>query len=172
VADILLGHGASGNAESMKPYVDGLTKRGVKAGTVPAKGKLPNPAERAIPYFLELMDGRSDIALGGHSYGGRVASIIASRQKVAGLVLFSYPFHRPGRPDEQRTDHWPAIKCPVLMLSGEADPFARIEIFREVVARWKNFELVTFPGVGHGLHRNKAAFDDALDRAAGFLKRL
>ena len=50
----------------------------------------------------------------------------------AGLVLFSYPLHPPGRPErtEARIAHWPAIECPVLLLSGEADPFARIELLR------------------------------------------
>ena len=98
--------------------------------------------------------------------------MVAAQQPVAGLVLFSYPFHRPGRPDEQRTAHWSDIKCPVLFLSGESDPFARIDIFRAAVAKWKKAELVTYPGVGHGLYRKPAAFEDALDRTAAFLSRL
>lgn len=172
MAEILLGHGASSDASSMKPYVTGLAARGVKAATVPAVGKLPTPAERAMPFFIDALGGRRDVALGGHSYGGRVASLVAAEQPIAGLVLFSYPFHRPGRPDDQRTAHWSAIKCPVLMFSGESDPFARIELLRQAVGAWKNAELVTYPGTPHGIHRNLAAFADALDRTAAFLKKL
>ena len=53
----------------------------------------------------------------------------------AALVLFSYPLHPPGRPErtEARIAHWPAIRCPVLLLSGESDPFARIELLRAAV---------------------------------------
>ena len=51
------------------------------------------------------------------------------------LVLFSYPLHPPGGPErtEARIAHWPAIRCPVLLLSGESDPFARIDLLRASV---------------------------------------
>lgn len=172
MAEILLGHGASGNAASMKPYVDGLRERGVEAGTVPESGKLPMRAERAMELFVAMLEAHPRAALGGNSYGGRVASMVAAAEpaQVAGLVLFSYPLHRPGHPEQLRTAHWPKIRCPVLILSGESDGFARIDLLRKAVARWKNADLVTYPGVGHGLHRNAAAFADALDRTAAFLK--
>ena len=154
----------------MKPHVDGLTRRGVAAFTVPAEGRLPMPAERAIPVFVATAGELTTAVLGGQSYGGRVASLCAAANGCAGLVLFSYPLHRPGHPDELRTTHWPAISCPVLLLSGEADPFARIELLREAVALLPQAELVTYPRVGHGLR--SAALEDALDRAAAFVKAL
>lgn len=61
--------------------------------------------------------------LGGKSMGGRVASMLASRDGAAGLVLCGYPFHPPRRPDRLRLDHWPALRCPVLVLQGTRDPF-------------------------------------------------
>jgi len=172
VAELLLGHGASGSAASMKPYVDGLAGRGATAATVPATGKLPGRAEKAMEVFVEMIGSRREVAIGGHSYGGRVASMVAAQQPVAGLVLFSYPLHRPGHPEELRTEHWAAIRCPALFLSGESDGFARVELLRQAVAGWKGAELVTYPGVGHGLHRSVAAFEDALDRTAAFLGQL
>jgi predicted alpha/beta-hydrolase family hydrolase len=173
VAEILLGHGASGDASSMKPYVEGLRQRGVEAATVPAVGKLPMRAERAMEVFDAMLAEHPAAALGGNSYGGRVASMLAAKRgDVAGLVLFSYPLHRPGHPEELRTEHWASVSCPVLVLSGESDGFARVDLLREAVAGWKNAELVTYPGVGHGLHRNAAALADALDRTAAFLNGL
>ena len=166
---VLLGHGASGSAETMRPYVDGLTKRGVAAATVPESGRLPMKAERAMEVFRAQVDGRKDVVLGGQSYGGRVASMVAAEDGAAGLVFLSYPLHRPGHPDEARTQHWPGLKCPALFLSGDADPFARIELLRAAVAKLAGAELHVYPGVGHGLNKVR---DDALDRVAEFVKAL
>ena len=85
------------------------------------------------------------------------------------MVLLSYPLHRPGHPEQLRTEHWPRIACPVLLLSGEADPFARLELLRREVGRLSAAELVTYPRVGHGL---APVLDDALDRIAAFVARL
>jgi predicted alpha/beta-hydrolase family hydrolase len=161
-----------GNAESMKPYVAGLARRGVDAQSVPATGKLPARAEKAMALFRELVADHPDGIIGGHSYGGRVASMVTAEGGVAGLVLFSYPLHRPGHPEELRVSHWPSIKCPVLLLSGESDPFARIDLLGASVGKLVLAELVTYPGVGHGLPRYAEAFNDALDRVAAFALRI
>ena len=97
-----------------------------------------------------------------------MASLIAADQPYAGLVLLCYPLHRPGHPEaaDERTAHWPRISCPVLLLSGESDPFARIELLRASVAKLPSATLVTYPGVGHGLGR---VHTDALAQTAGWL---
>lgn len=61
--------------------------------------------------------------LGGKSLGGRVASLVASRQETVGLVLCGYPFHPPRKPERTRLAHWPRITCPTLVLQGTRDPF-------------------------------------------------
>ncbi|WP_069383378.1 alpha/beta family hydrolase [Halomonas caseinilytica] len=61
--------------------------------------------------------------LGGKSMGGRVASMLAARDGAAGLALCGYPFHPPRRPERRRLDHWPALRCPTLVMQGERDPF-------------------------------------------------
>ena len=165
---LLLGHGASGTAASMRPHVEGLAKRGIEAVAL----ELPKgTAERAVPRFeVAAGDALATTAVGGHSYGGRVASLLAAEKKVAALVLLSYPLHRPGHPDQLRVDHWPRIHCPVLLLSGGSDPFARIDLLEMYVKReLTRAELHTYPGVGHGL---APVLDDALDRVAAFLKHL
>jgi predicted alpha/beta-hydrolase family hydrolase len=98
--------------------------------------------------------------------------VAAEGDGIRGLVLFSYPLHRPGHPEELRVSHWPSIQCPVLLLSGESDPFARIELMRASVGNLGSAELVTYPGVGHGFPRHAKAFNDALDRVAAFAKRV
>ena len=164
---IYLAHGASGNADSMLPHVEGLRKRGLEAATI---GLTVGKAERAVGSYESQVDDLPSAVIGGHSFGGRVASLLAAENRPRGLILLSYPLHRPGKPEwEARVDHWPRIDCPVLLLSGEADPFARIELLGRAVGRLSNAELVTYPKVGHGL---RPVLDDALDRVADFVRGL
>jgi hypothetical protein len=151
----------------MAPFVYGLLARGVAATAI----DLPRRrAEDALPAFHLAVPSDRDVAVGGHSYGGRVASLAAAEPDApyAALVLFSYPLHPPGAPErtDARIAHWPAIRCPVLLLSGESDPFARIDLLRAAVGRLDRAELATYPRLGHTL---KPVLDDALDRAAAFL---
>jgi predicted alpha/beta-hydrolase family hydrolase len=164
---LFLGHGASGTSASMKPFVDGLVARGVDARAI----DLPKrKAEDAVPAFHLVVPSEADVAVGGHSYGGRVASLAAAEpdSTYTALVLFSYPLHPPGSPEktDARIAHWPSIRCPVLLLSGESDPFAKIDLLRAAVPRLAAAELVTYPRLGHTL---KPVLPDVLDRVAAFL---
>ena len=152
----------------MTPFVDGLRARGVDASAI----DLPKrKAEDAVPAFHGVVPSAADVVIGGHSYGGRVASLAAAEPDApyAALVLFSYPLHPPGRPErtEARIAHWPAIRCPVLLLSGESDPFATIELLRASVPLLPDGQLVTYPRLGHTL---KPALPEVLDRVAAFLR--
>lgn len=160
---ILLGHGASGTAELMRPWVTELARHGIGATAL----NLPKSSnDRAIDVFRSALAEQPGAAIGGHSYGGRMASLLAAQQPVSALVLLSYPLHRPGHPDELRTAHWPHIECPVLVLSGDRDPFATIDLLRREVQSLRNAELVIYPGQRHGLLPVRV---DAAARIAAFL---
>jgi predicted alpha/beta-hydrolase family hydrolase len=166
-ATILLAPGASGGPERLVPHAQWLERRGLAVEIV----ALPRgAAERAVPtYRLALRrHPGSGTVIGGHSFGGRVASLLAAEDRPAGLVLLSYPLHAPGRSEtwRSRTDHWELIGCPVLVLSGESDPFARIDLLREAVGRLSDARLVTYPRVGHGLG---PVLDEALDEVVRFV---
>jgi predicted alpha/beta-hydrolase family hydrolase len=166
---VFLGHGASGDAASMAPFVRGLRSRGLTADAV----NLPKrKAEEAVPAWRAAVpDGRGTVA-GGHSYGGRVSTLAAAAGAgYAGLVLFSFPVHPPGGFERAaaRVAHFPSITCPVLLLSGESDPFARLDLLRAAVAQLPNAELVTYPRLGHTL---QPVLDDVLDRVAAFVAAL
>jgi pimeloyl-ACP methyl ester carboxylesterase len=79
--------------------------------------------------------------------------------------------HPPGGFDRAaaRVAHFPKITCPCLFLSGESDPFARLDLLRAAVAQLPNAELVTYPRLGHGL---KPVLEDVLDRVARFVATL
>jgi len=167
---LYLGHGASGTAATMAPFVEGLARRGIGAVAV----DLPRRrAEDAVAAWRAVVPDGAESAVGGHSYGGRVASLAAGEEGTGytALVLFSYPLHPPGAPGraQARVAHWPRIGCPVLLLSGEADPFARVDLLRAGIDRLSRGELVTYPRLGHTL---RPVLDDALDRVARFLDAL
>ncbi len=163
-----LAHGASGSAASMRPHVSGLRDRGLQAEAV----QLPRgSAERAVPAYRQAAPDPARSVIGGHSFGGRVASFLAAEERYAGLVLLSYPLHAPGRAERwrQRTEHWSRIECPVLLISGDRDPMARIELLRDAVKQLSHHELVVYEGLRHGIGPR---LDDALDRIAAFAREV
>jgi predicted alpha/beta-hydrolase family hydrolase len=99
-------------------------------------------------------ESRGRIFLGGHSYGGRQASILAAGAPglVEGLLLLSYPLHPPKRPDQMRTAHFPSLQTPALLVSGERDGFgskAEMESALELIP--VRTALMMIPGAGHEL---------------------
>lgn len=72
---------------------------------------------------------RGRLFLGGHSYGGRMASMLVAEDPalVRGLLLQSYPLHPPGKPKDVRSAHLPAIRVPTLFVHGTSDPFGSPE---------------------------------------------
>ena len=163
---ILLAPGASGNPAQLRPHRAGLERRGYAVEIVALpRGK----AERAIdPYRAAIGDRHASAVIGGQSFGGRVATLVAAEEPPAAVVCFSYPLHAPGRQPswDERTAHWPRIACPALLLSGESDPFAEIGLLRGAVGRLPNATLITYPGLGHSL---TPVLDDALDAVQRFI---
>lgn len=173
---IYLGHGAAGSAATMAPWVDGLRARGYEAHalTLPRR-----KAEDAIAVFEAQVPDEPGVVVGGHSFGGRVASLSAAGvgrterereqgRRYAGLVCLSYPLHRPGAPEtaEARTAHWPRITVPALLCSGTSDPFARLDLLEASMPMLAQGRLETWPRLGHGLLPVREA---VLDRIAAFL---
>jgi predicted alpha/beta-hydrolase family hydrolase len=123
----------------------------------PTGPPFPGNAERdrdglrnAVTALRKNVAGR--IFLGGHSYGGRQATILsaAEHELVSGLLLLSYPLHPPRKPEQLRTQHFPNLRTPSLFVHGTRDPFGSIEELREALRliRAKN-ELIAVDGAGH-----------------------
>ena len=94
------------------------------------------------------------IFLGGHSYGGRQASMLAAGAPglVERLLLLSYPLHPPQKPEQMRTAHFPSLKTPALFVSGERDGFgSKAEMDAALKLIPARTELLMVAGAGHEL---------------------
>src|ERR1700745_3483895 len=94
----------------------------------------PGNAERdraglrnAVAVMRKNVTGR--IFLGGHSYGGRQATMLCGAEPalVSGLLLLSYPLHPPRKPEQLRIQHLPNSRTPSLFVHGTRDPFGSVE---------------------------------------------
>ncbi len=112
---------------------------------------------RAVQALRERVPGK--VFLGGQSYGGRQSSMLAAEQPdlAAGLVLLSYPLHRPRRPEDVRpadlrTAHFPKLTTPALFVHGTRDPFGSVDEMRAAVGLLAGpHEIVVVDGAGHDL---------------------
>jgi hypothetical protein len=110
----------------------------------------------AVAAMRRMVKGK--VVLGGQSYGGRQASILAAEEPAVaeGLLLLSYPLHPPGKPGQLRTAHFPELRTRALFVQGTKDPFGTIEEVRAAL------DLIPAPtmlmeveGAGHDLARGK-----------------
>ena len=151
---LVLTHGAGGNKDAplLVAVAEAFALRGVsvlrcdlpfrqaRAGGAPS----PSGAARdrtglraALEALGQRVPGR--LFLGGHSYGGRQASMLLAEDPslARALLLQSYPLHPPGRPDALRTAHLPELRTPTLFVHGTDDPFAtsaELEAARALIA--------------------------------------
>jgi uncharacterized protein len=113
--------------------------------------------------------GNQRVFLGGHSYGGRQATILVSEEPrlVDGLLLLSYPLHPPRKPDELRTKHFPELAKPCFFVHGTRDAFGSIaEVQSALTLIPAPQTLFEVPGAGHDL-LPKTSPDEFFAKVAG-----
>ncbi len=182
---LVLTHGAGSNCESpllvwlANAFCDsGLTVLRCDLAFRQSRPHGPPPrggAERdqqglraAVASMRALMPGR--IFLGGHSYGGRQASMLAAEEPGIAdrLLLLSYPLHPPQRPAELRTAHFPRLRVPGLFVHGTRDGFASIDELASALALIDApTQLLPVEGAGHELlpKQNRDAFVATIAKA-------
>lgn len=140
---LMLTHGAAGNADAplLVAVAEAFAARGVavlrcdlpyrqvrpRGGPSPAGAGRDREGLRAsLRVLRERVSGR--LFLGGHSYGGRQASMLLAAEPAlaSALLLQSYPLHPPGRPHDLRTAHLPDLRVPTLFVHGTTDPFGSL----------------------------------------------
>ncbi|HKX10582.1 MAG TPA: alpha/beta family hydrolase [Stellaceae bacterium] len=175
---LLLGHGAGGNQMSpfMVDYAKRLAERGIEVASFnflysEQKRKLPDRTDKLEACWRAVIHAarsgalgpeiaRAKLAIGGKSMGGRIASQVAAADSegIAGLVLLGYPLHPPGRPEQLRTKHLPAIAVPMLIVQGERDTFGTPDELRPVLRALKaKSELFVVEAGDHSFKVPKSA---------------
>jgi len=138
VEGLVLAHGAGGNAQHhlFLALEEALAPLPVLRMEFPYRRegrRAPDRAPKLIASVVEEVTAFADrigakperLVLGGRSLGGRMCSMAVAEGEVgaAGLLLLSYPLHPPGKPENLRVDHFPAIDVPCLFVSGDRDQF-------------------------------------------------
>jgi len=189
---LVLTHGAGSNCNT--PLLVALAQAFSEAGVAVLRCDLPfrqlrphgpprGDAERdrqGLRRAVELIrkQARGRIVLGGHSYGGRQASILAASEPglANALLLLSYPLHPPKKPAQLRTAHFPNLRTAALFAHGTRDGFGTLD---EMAAALKFIpgptQLLPVDSAGHELitARNRTTLPHAIASAfASFLKSL
>src|SRR5439155_1404902 len=126
----------------------------------------------AVQSMRALVSGR--VFLGGHSYGGRQASILAADQPglADAILLLSYPLHPPGRAAQLRTAHFGNLRTPALFVQGSVDPFGSLDELESarglIPARTA---LLAVDGAGHALLRGRRPDGGGRSRASSACPR-
>lgn len=99
------------------------------------------------------------LIIGGRSMGGRAASMLAAEGfECDGLLLLAYPLHPPGKSDQLRDAHLPAIGVPVLCFNGTRDPFCTRDLMEAVLKRVdKKWVMHWLEGADHSFHVLKSS---------------
>ena len=185
---VVLTHGAGGSREStlLQQLCDEWARRGWLAVryNLPYRRRRPKGPPsgsaatdragivEAIAVCRELADG--PLIAGGHSYGGRLTSMVVAEkpQPVDVLTLFSYPVHPPGKPERARTEHLPDIAVPTVFTHGTSDPFGTLDEVRAAAALIPApSEIVEITGARHDLGSKTLDVPAlAVDAALGLLR--
>ena len=172
---LVITHGAGSNSDTtlLKAVAEAFAKSGVVTlrCDLPFRQQRPKgppfPAQaardreglrRAVEALREIAGNR--VFLGGHSYGGRQATMLAAEEPdvADALLLLSYPLHPPHKPQDLRTGHFGSVQIPALFVHGTRDTFGSIEEMRAALTLIPaRTGLVTVEGAGHSLHPKVAA---------------
>ena len=190
----IFAHGAGGNMNDrgVVGTANALRARGI--GVVrfnflykEKKSSRPDPMPRLKDTFSavvarvreELNPGT--LILGGRSMGGRAASmLVADGLPCQGLLLLAYPLHPPGKPEQLRDAHLPAIRVPVLCFNGTRDPFCTRSLMEEVLKRMRtDWSMEWVEGADHSFHVLKssgttdaAVLSEMADRCAAWVGKI
>jgi predicted alpha/beta-hydrolase family hydrolase len=149
VATLVVAHGAGAGMDH--PFMAGFARAIAGHGVATLRFNFPyiergrrSPDAEGVlraTWLAAFEDARSrsagrPVLAGGKSLGGRIASMtVADGMPAAGLVFLGYPFHPPGKPERVRDEHLYRITVPMLFIQGTADPFAKPDIVRKVLAK-------------------------------------
>jgi uncharacterized protein len=190
VAALVLAHGAGAGMRhaSMQAIADALERRGIATlrfdfpFMAAGRNRVDPPAVAtqaiAETYAAAAVRTALPIWLGGHSFGGRMAShaVLDHELPAAGLIFCSFPLHMPGKPDTKRAQHLARIRQPMLFLSGTRDDLAEPSQLEPLVESLPAATLHWLETADHGYRvlkrsriRKESVFDEMADVARAFV---
>jgi predicted alpha/beta-hydrolase family hydrolase len=111
------------------------------------------------------------LVIGGKSMGGRIASMVADKAGVQGLVCLGYPFHPAGKPATLRVAHLAELSTPTLILQGERDDLgSREEIGRFTLS--KSIRVEYLPDGDHSFKPRKSSGHTLAENMTEALKQM
>lgn len=104
--------------------------------------------------------------------GGRVASMLAAEgDECSHLVFFGYPLHPPGKPEKQRSEHFPALAQPALFLQGDRDALCDLELLGPALETFGGrTKLCVLEGADHDFALPRSSGRDRKDVMAELLR--
>jgi predicted alpha/beta-hydrolase family hydrolase len=186
-AALVLAHGAGAGQKSpfMVRFAGGMALRHISAATfdfpyIVAGRKVPDRAPVLEASWREALDAAHTkfkglrLVIGGKSMGGRMASHIAAQgvETVDGLVFLGYPMHPPGKPNQRRDVHLPAIKERMLFVQGTRDPFGTADDIRALLPSLQHAELHEVAGGDHSFKvpgRKNDPLEGIMDAVAAWI---
>lgn len=122
------------------------TERGAKRPD--HQEKLLSCHSAAAEFLEQQVD---ELFLAGRSMGGRMGTyLVADGYQAAGLILYAYPLHPPGKQEKLRVDQFARISVPMLFLQGTKDSLSRMDLFKEHIAALPNAEVELLEDARHG----------------------
>jgi predicted alpha/beta-hydrolase family hydrolase len=180
----LFAHGAGGAMDTpfMNIVAKALGERGIRVvrfefpymaarRTSSKKGGAPDRQPVLLDTFKQVVEdhgGGAKVVVGGKSMGGRMASMIADEVGARGLLVFGYPFHPPGKPQQTRTAHLEQLRTPSLILQGTRDAFGT----KADVATYTLSPAIRVEWMEGGDHSLKGRVPDAIEAAAAYILKL
>ncbi len=135
------GAGAGMEHEFMSSVAKGLVEKGIRVvrfnfpymvkRSEDGKKRPPDRGPKLLEAYQEVITyfTNEPVVIGGKSMGGRMSSLLAENELVAGIACLGYPFHPPGKPEKYKGEHLATLDKPTLILQGERDTFGKKEEF-------------------------------------------
>ena len=187
---LVLAHGAGAGQQHpfMTTTAKGFAARGIDVVTfdfpyMREHRKIPDRAPVLEKAFQDVVaaarewSNATGVFIGGKSMGGRMATHLgaAGVDRLQGIIVFGYPLHPPGKPEQLRVDHLPSVKVPVLIVQGERDAFGTPKELAPVLDTMPaGAEMLPIPGGDHSLTvrgRREGVLGEVLDAAAAWIER-
>jgi predicted alpha/beta-hydrolase family hydrolase len=180
---LVLAHGAGAGMDHpfMETLVSALANR--RVATLRYQFPYMEAGTRAISPRAQLRDtvraavevGRREagelvLIAGGKSMGGRMTSMAASEESLAGvegIIFVGFPLHAAGKPGVERAEHLRDVELPMLFLQGTRDKLADLELLAPIVRNLgRRARIARIEGGDHSFHvlkRSGRTDDEAMD---------